>query len=93
MMLIAALLRPWACMVRSQGSIPKLLADDVLILTVGQGMVKRYAKCLDATHSYFQDMGASISIPKSFNFSNVDSARKWLERNTFKKTFFRNFIA
>ena len=40
--------------------------------------VQKYAKLLDRTHQYFLDVGAAISIKKSFNFSSTATSREWL---------------
>ena len=37
MMLVALALRPWVQLMRCNGTVPRILADDILLLSIGQG--------------------------------------------------------
>ena len=75
MMFVALLMRPWIIMMRAANVFATLLADDVLIISVGSRMVGRFAKALDRTHEYLTDMGSRVAPSTSFNFSNSAQAR------------------
>ena len=78
MMMIALLLRPWVHVVKKVGATPKVLADDILVVASGNRCTAVYASALDLTHQYMEDIGAKVSIKKSFNFASHKAARKWL---------------
>ncbi len=80
MMFVALLMRPWIIMMRNANVFATLLADDVLIISVGSRMVGRFAKALDRTHEYLMDMGSRVAPSKSYNFSNSTLAREWLHQ-------------
>ena len=82
MMVVALIMRPWAMLMHSCGVLCYLLADDVLILAHGPQMLDKFVNALDATHSYLQQMGATIAPDKSYNFASNDKASRWLQ-NTF----------
>lgn len=66
-------------MAKCMGAVPKVLADDVLIVVTGRHMLRVFANTLNATHSYLQDLGARIAPTKSYNFASCTTAKKWLE--------------
>ena len=78
MMIVALLLRPWICMIKTLRVITKVLADDVMIVAKGKRMLASFANALGATHTYMQDMGSRIAPSKSFNFASTAKARVWL---------------
>ena len=80
MMFVALLMRPWIIMMRNANVFATLLADDVLIISVGSRMVGRFAKALDRTHEYLMDMGSRVAPSKSYTFSNSTLAREWLHK-------------
>ena len=55
-----------------------ILADDVLILATGKGMIGSVAEAVDKTHAYLHSMGAKVAPDKSFNFASTLEGRKWL---------------
>jgi hypothetical protein len=78
MMFTALLMRPWILLAKSIGACPRILADDILLLVHGTGMIRRFTKGLTLTHQYLLDMGAKIAEGKSLNFASTITARKWL---------------
>ncbi len=49
----------------------KVLADDVLMVTEGKTMLRKFVDALNYTHQYLQDMGARVAPSKSFNFASA----------------------
>lgn len=83
---MALILRPWLEMQIKAGNKPRVLADDILVMTTGEeNMLHRFAAALDATHSYLIDMGAKIAPDKNSNFASTETARKWLKATYWKK--------
>ena len=79
MMLVALLLRSGSLLCKVLRVIPKAMADDVLIIGKGSGMLGKYAHDPNETHKYLQAMGAGIAPAKVYSFASCESARKWLE--------------
>lgn len=52
MMFTALLLRPWAQMMDEMKVQPRLLADEMLLVTIGSGHLTRFKKALNATHTH-----------------------------------------
>ena len=78
MTMVALIMRPWIMLMRENGVQTYILADDVLILAKGPNMLHNFAKALNQTHDYLQQMGAKIAPDKSFNFASCSKAQKWL---------------
>ena len=77
MMLIALMLRPWVMAIESIGAMPRILADDLMILTSGIHHCQLMHKAINLTHQMLSDMGAAVAPAKSFIFTDRTSARKW----------------
>ena len=80
MMIIALLLRGMV----SFCSIPqklacRLLADDFIIVGMGQDHVEALATKFEAAATYIKDMGARVAIKKSFVFSSDAVVRQFLQ--------------
>lgn len=60
----------------------KILADDVIRVTIGSKMLERFATALDDTHEFLHDTGAIVAPSKSLNFTNSKRGKKWLEETT-----------
>ena len=69
MLIIALLLRPWILMMRQIPATPRLLADDILVLTQGQHHEVLLHTALDATHLYIASIGGKIASTKRYDFS------------------------
>ncbi len=78
MMFTALLMRPWILLAKSIGACPRILADDILLLVHGAGMIRRFTTGLTLTHQYVLDMGAKIAEGKSLNVVSTITARRWL---------------
>ena len=85
MAIVALLMRAWVIEMRSMNVDAKFLADDVLLVAKGKHMLKSYAKALNYTHQYLQDMGSKVAPSKSYNFASTEVGRKWLKETWWKK--------
>ena len=57
MMVVALLMRPWLVMMKMMHIMPRVLADDVLLMAKGRDMLAQFARALNATHDYLHAMG------------------------------------
>ena len=78
MMVAALIMRAWLVMMKTMSVMPRVLADDVLLMTRGRNMLALFARALNATHAYLHAMGAKAASSKSYIFASVKSAREWL---------------
>ena len=62
-----------------QGVEARVLADDIMIMTGGKRMLRRFGQALHMSHVYLIDIGARISPDKSFNFALSKAAADWLK--------------
>ena len=85
MPMVALLLRTWIIQMRSMNVIPKVLADDVLVMATGRRMIRQYTKALNYTHQFLQDMGSKVAPGKSYNFASTNIGRRWLKETWWKK--------
>ena len=81
MMYVALIMRPWIILMRCIPGVQAfILADDVLILATGKGMIGSVAEAVDKTHAYLHSMGAKVAPDKSYNFASTAEGKKWLEQ-------------
>ena len=78
MMVVAFVMRAWLIMMKTMSVLPRVLADDVLLMTRGRSMLAVFARALNATHAYLHAMGAKVASAKSYNFASMKTAREWL---------------
>ena len=71
-------------MITRMGAHPRMLADDLMVLTFGIHHCANMKTAVDATHVFLQDMGATVAPNKSYLFSNVSSARRLYSQHTWK---------
>ena len=87
MMFIALLLRPWTIMLDTMGAVPRILADDLMILTSGTQHLSKMQEAINCTHQLLRDMGAVVAPKKSFIFCSNARARKWYAAHTWPWEF------
>ena len=80
MMLVALTMRPWVFLMKT---IPDtkafILADVVLLLSTGTGMIRNTADATDKTHDFLHTMGAKVAPDKSYNFASTKEGKAWLK--------------
>ena len=69
MMFTALLMRPWLLMMREMSVVPRVLADDILLVTTGADHEQRFIEGYSATHLYLADMGAKLAADRSLVMS------------------------
>ena len=84
MMITALLLRGWVVQMKELGIHPRVLADDIQIVAVGEDHLEKLVRAMDDTHVYLQSMGAKTAPTKSRTFSTEKESREWLERHKWR---------
>ena len=85
MMLVAFIMRPWIMIMREIGTIPRVLADDILILVLGPEHAAKLKQAYDVSHQYLKAMGAQIAADKSAVFSTCRRTRQWLRKHIWEE--------
>ena len=85
MMVVALLLRPWLLQMRSLGMQPRILADDLQVISTGSRHLERFEHAYSKTHEHLEDMGARIAPQKCSTFSSDTVAREWLRRHRWRR--------
>ena len=86
MALIGLLMTPWIRMMEAGQEQPRVLADDIFLLAVGDGHAARFERSFDITHRYIADMGSRMEPKKSLILSSCSDTReamrskKWIMR-------------
>ena len=85
MMNVALLMRPWMMQMKACAATPRILADDLQILTTGPRHHENLTYAFDLTHKHMEDMGARIAPTKSVTFASNSTSRKWLREHRWRK--------
>ena len=64
MMVVALLLRPWIIQMRQLSMKPRILADDLQLISIGTRHLDHFQYDFSKTHEHLEDMGARIAPPK-----------------------------
>ena len=87
MMMVALIMRPWVLLMRLIGDVQCfILADDVLILSMGKRMIGKFSRGLNQNHNYLHTMGVKVAPSKSYNFASNKRATVWLDRTWWGHT-------
>ena len=84
MMLVALMLRPWMSIMESLNTVPRTLADDLLVTAVGPNHLKDIITATDATHNFLNSMGARVATQKSILLTNNYNTRQQLRQHVWK---------
>ena len=85
MMITSLLLRPWVMQMKTIKVIPRILADDLQLMTTGRRHLGRFVRGFNTTHQHLEDMGARLAPKKSVAWSSTATARKWLTEHRWRK--------
>ena len=85
MMIVAILLRAWIMQMKSIGVQPRLLADDLQILSKGTRHLEHFTDAFDKTHEHMEAMGARIAPQKCYTCSTNATAREWLRTHRWRR--------
>ena len=75
---LAFLLAPWTKQIRALRAIPRSLADDLMVIALGEDREQIFKTAYAATCSYLHAIGARVTSKKCFNFSTEPSTREEL---------------
>eukprot|EP00973_Karenia_brevis_P055130 7666161-Karenia_brevis.AAC.1 len=79
MLFVALYLRPWILQMRHLQALPRALADDILLITVGPDALLKFSNAFNCTLVHLTDLGGRISSHKSKLFSTFAKFRRWLQ--------------
>jgi hypothetical protein len=81
MLIIALSARPWILAMKQQSVIPRVLADDIMVIADShqasdcENHIDKFVSAFNFTLQYFQHFSARIAFQKSYIFSSHASAR------------------
>ena len=78
MMIVALITRPWIQLIKRTGACPIVLADDIMLYSVGPQHEQKLMAAYNVTHQYLADLGAKLAPTKSATFSTATNTRKRL---------------
>ena len=81
MMVVALLLRPWIEQMNSYAVKPRLLADDLQIISTGPSHLADFEFAFDESHKHPVDMGARLAPSNSMTFSTCKTTSRWLKQH------------
>ena len=84
MMVVALLTETWIRQMLDLGVIPRILADDLLILVRGMKSLAMFVLAFDLTHAHLHDLGAKVSPSKCYTFAAEQASRNWLRRHKWR---------
>ena len=61
MMVTSLLLRAWVEQMRAIEVKPRILADDLQLMAMGEGHLERFKMGFDLTHIHLEDLGALLA--------------------------------
>ena len=64
---------------------PRILADDLQILSQGGTHLKHFEYAFNKTHKHIEDMGGRLAPTKSVTFASDETSRNWLRRHTWRR--------
>ena len=85
MMVVALLLRPWIEQMKSYAVQPRLLADDLQILSTGPNHLANFEFAFDKTHKHLEDMGAKLAPTESMTFPTCTATSNWLKQHRWPR--------
>ena len=75
MMVVAIIMRAWIMQMRSLAVKPRLLADDLQLISTGPRHLHNFEYAFNKTHAHLEDMGARIAPQKCYTCSTSTAAR------------------
>ena len=85
MMVTALLLRPWFVQMKHLAVEPRLLADDLQVISTGTRHAEHFQHAFDKTHERLEDLGAKLAPTKSMTFSSELATRSWLRTHRWRR--------
>ena len=85
MVVIALLMRAWIVEMKQYAAQPRLLADDVQVISTGGRHLSNFEYAYNKTHLHLEEMGAIISPQKCNAFSSDPTSREWLRNYQWRR--------
>ena len=83
MTMVALLMIPWVSIMEKAEVIPRVLADDLMFTSHGDGHQSRTIRAMELSLQYFEDIGAKVANNKCFLFATNKSTRKALAKHVW----------
>ena len=84
MTMVALLMRPWVKVMAASEVQPRVLADDLMFHTSGEGHRARTVRAMEQSRQYFNDIGAKVAANKCFTFATDTFTRNYLTKFRWK---------
>ena len=68
MMVTALLMRPWLLEMRTMAMKPRILADELQIVSIGPRHLENFVNASDRTHAHLEADGGENRRPKNLDF-------------------------
>ena len=78
MRFLTILLCPWAKAAKLAGTIPRVLADDLMVFCTGEGAHIKAAKMLVPAHEFILDLKGKVNVEKTWAFGHNSRYRETL---------------
>ena len=85
MMVVALLLRAWIVEMKGVGLKPRVLADDLQLMAVGEDHLEKSQKGFDKTHCHLESLVARLAPQKSVTFATDGTSRHWLAQHRWRR--------
>ena len=85
MAVIALLMRAWIVEMKQLAVSPRLLADDLQLISTGSRHANNFELAYNRTHLHLEEMGAKIAPQKCSTFSSGKSTREWLRKLKWRR--------
>lgn len=84
MTIVALIMCPWVSLITTLTAIPRVLADDILLITTGPTALCDFTTALDTTHQYLSRLGARVAPNKSITFASSPAHRRFLAKHIWQ---------
>ena len=64
---------------------PRVLADDLLLMSTGNQSLKNFEYAYNLTHKHLEDMAEKVAPTKCITYSSRPANRKWLKLNKWRR--------
>ena len=85
MLIVAVILRAWVVQMKSLGVQPRLLADDLLLLSIGTRHLEHFTHAFDKTHGHMEAIRARIASEGCYTCHTNTTAREWLRSHRWRR--------
>ena len=85
MAVVALIMRAWIKEMQHYAVRPRLLADDLQILSTGERHLGNFEFAYNRTHLHLERLGAKIAPAKCNTFSSDAKSREWLRQHQWRR--------